>query len=226
MKIVLFDIDDTLVSCNHVNSKSSEVMFKKVFNINASEDQIDKWGKTEKGIIEEVLSLYGKFDKNIDIPNQAYLSWAKAAAEMLNADPPKVLPGIKELLAELSQNPEILIVLLTGNSRLRAEAKLKSVGLDKYFLNSGGILNGVFGDISSKRSDLIPNAKGKFGNGVYILIDDSLVAAKAAKENNIKSILVATGNAPLEKLKEYTPFIFENFGEGRWKKAIEIINKL
>ncbi|MBI2022464.1 hypothetical protein HYS97_01295 [Candidatus Daviesbacteria bacterium] len=78
---------------------------------------------------------------------------------------------------------------------MKADTKLKASGIEKYFLNEEGILNGIFGDISDLRSDLIPMAFEKFGDGKYILIDDSIVAGKAAIENDIASILVATGKA-------------------------------
>ncbi len=229
MKILLFDIDSTLLVCDtESNVKGSEVMFKKVFSIDANEELIDNAGKTEKGIIEEVLR---KIDPNlykeeIEIPNHAYQVWAQGTEKTLKNNPPRVLPGIEELLTELSQDKDIKLGLLTGNSRFRADVKLKAVNLDKYFINEKGVLTGAFGDISNNRADLIQEAKDKYGEGIYILIDDSLIGAKLSRDNNIDSILVGTGKAIVEELKKYSDYVFEDFGERRWQKVITIIKEL
>ena len=213
-------------NCDEVNNQSSEVMFKKIFNLDVREDKINKWGKTEKGIIKEVVTTFGNFNEDVEIPNEAFLVWAEAAAELLKENPAKVLPGIRELLEALSQDKEVIVALLTGNSRLRADAKLKSSGIEKFFINEQGVLNGIFGDISISRSDLIPMAFKKFGGEKYILVDDSIIAGKASLENNIICILVATGPASIDELKEYTPFVFTDFGEDRWKETLRIIKDI
>ena len=53
---VLIDIDETILSVPEgINAKASAVMFKQVFGIDAHEELIDNVGKTEMGIIQEVL---------------------------------------------------------------------------------------------------------------------------------------------------------------------------
>ena len=56
MKIILFDIDETLLSCKEeANSKGSRKMFNRVFQIDTDEEVINHSGKTEKAIIEEYI---------------------------------------------------------------------------------------------------------------------------------------------------------------------------
>lgn len=229
MKIVLFDIDSTLLDCGkEINDKCSEMMFKRVFNIDASEDDINHSGKTAKGVIEDVIRFVKKLDSNqeIEIPNRAYQVWADSLEKLIKDHPPLILPGIRNLLEGLSRNKHFMLGLLTGNSRFQSKTKLKTVGLDHFFLDEQGILSGVFGDISSNRSDLLLGAKEKFGKGTYVIIDDSIVAGKMAKENNIPSILVATGNASTRELKQYSEYVFQDFGDNRWQKVINIINAI
>lgn len=146
MKIVLFDVDETLLSCGKkANDKCSEMMFKRVFNINASEDDINHEGKTAKAIIEEVLRLHKNLNPNqqIEIPNLAYQVWGESLGQLSKDYPPQVLPGIKDLLTLLSQDQNIVVGLLTGNSRFQAQVKLKATNLEHFFLNPQGILRGV-----------------------------------------------------------------------------------
>lgn len=229
MKIILFDIDETLLSCGkEANDRCSEMMFKTVFNIKASEDDINHEGKTAKGIIEEVVRFVRKLDNNqeVEIPNQAYQVWADSLKGLIKDYSPLILPGIRNLLEVLSKDKDFVLGLLTGNSRLQSKTKLTAVDLDHFFSNDEGVLLGVFGDISSRRSDLILEAKEKFGEGSYIIIDDSIVAGKMVKENNIPAILVATGRATEAELKQYSNYVFKDFGENRWQEVIKIIKGL
>ncbi len=226
MKIILFDVDMTLLACStEANVKGSEVMFKKVFGLDANEELINNAGKTEKGIIQEVVRFVQGLDSDqeVEVPNTAYQAWAEGTVKVLRTHPPTVLPGVIELLETLTTESDIKLGLLTGNSRFRAEIKLKVARLEKYFLNEEGVLVGAFGDISNKRADLIEEAKGKYGDGIYVLIDDSLIGAKMAKENNVISIMVATGKASVEELKEYSDYVFEDFGGNRWQEVVKVI---
>lgn len=229
MKIILFDIDETLLSCKgDANAKGSEKMFKEVFNIIANEEMVNHTGNTEKANIEKIIRLVKRLKpyEEVEIPNKAYQVWAEGTGEVLEKYPPIVLPGIKELLESFSKNPNIIIGLLTGNSRLRSEVKLKAAGLDNFFMTEKKVLAGVFGDISNRRADLIPEAKAKYGEGIYIVIDDSIVAGKMTKESNTPAILVATGRATEEELKQYSNYVFKDFGENRWQEVIKIIEDI
>ena len=227
MIYVLIDIDETILSVpKGINAKASSIMFKKVFGIDAHEEMIDNVGKTEMGIIPEVLEKVGL--KTKDVPEKAYKVWGEATDELLNKTPARVLPGIPEFLETLSNDPRIKLELLTGNSPWRAEAKLKSVHLDKFFCNSDTKqLNGVFGNMTSKRDELfnIFKKQARFEDR-FIIVDDSIIGARMAKINNVLTIMVATGRATEEQLKTFSANVFSNLGDNRWKTAISIINKL
>lgn len=134
MRIILFDIDETLLSCQRANAKTSEAVFKNIYNIDANEGMINNAGKTEKGIIEEVVRLVKHLspEKEVEVPNAAYQVWAETSYQNLKKYPPIILPGVKYLLEKLSKDPNIIIGLLTGNSRLRAESKLKQQDLRTF----------------------------------------------------------------------------------------------
>lgn len=230
---ILFDIDETLLSVPPgLNEKASRVMFNKVFKVDTDEGVIDNIGKTEMGIIQEVLEqegLKGRATEHesstVEITEEAYVVWAEAMEQELKEHPVKILPGMTEILKNLSMNPNVKLGLLTGNSPWRSEAKLKSAGLDSYFRDENGKLIGVFGNISPRRSDLFDVVKKEANNeDKFIIIDDSLIAARMAQEHKIPIILVATGKASEEELKPFSPHVFPDFGENRWQEAIKIID--
>ncbi len=233
---VLIDIDETILSVPEgINVKASAVMFKQVFGIDAHEELIDNVGKTEMGIIQEVLEKVkakertpGQETSLVEVPEEAYRVWGEATSQELKDHPPRVLPGILELLTALSKNPEVKLGLLTGNSPERAEAKLKSAQLDAFFRDKEtNQLSGVFGDNTSRRDQLFDIIKQQVTpDDSFVVIDDSIIGARMAQSHNIPIIMVATGKATEEQLSPFTPYIFPDFGENRWQKVVSLIETI
>lgn len=226
---VLFDVDETMLSVPEgINAKTSSIMFKKVFSIDAHEEMIDNVGKTEMGIIQEVLAKVKREPLVNKIPDEAYRVWAQAIGKELKIHPVRVLPGIPELLTQLSKNPKIKLSLLSGNSMFRAEKKLKSANLDGFFKDPiTKQLNGVFGNMAPKRNQLFDIIKQKTTKeDRFVIVDDSLIGAKMAKEHGIPIIMVATGKATEEQLKNFTPYVFSDFGEERWQQVVSLIEAI
>ena len=223
---VLFDIDETMLSLpKGINAKTSSVMFKKVFGVDANEEMIENIGKTEVGIIQEVLEKVGVSQR---VTEEAYKVWAQATEQEMKDHPARVLPGIPELLTALSKNPRIKLELLSGNSVWRAEAKLKSVHLDTFFRDPDTRqLNGVFGNMASTREQLFDIIKKQvIGGDKLVIIDDSLMGARAAQSYNLPMVMVATGKATEEQLQAFTPYVFSDFGENRWQEAVSLIETM
>ncbi|MCL4363843.1 HAD hydrolase-like protein [Patescibacteria group bacterium] len=222
----MFDIDETMVSIKRgLNAKASRLMFKNVFGADTDEETVDNFSKTESWIIKAVLDKVGiKIDR---VPETAYKTWAEETLKMLADDPPKVLPGIREILDALSKNENVQLSLLTGNSPWRADAKIHAVNLCQYFTSQDHQLRGVFGDMADEREELIKIFKRKNkGDDKIVIVDDSLIGAKMAKDQNIPSILVSTGKIPKSELEKYSENVFADFGENRWEKVIGIIGNL
>lgn len=224
MIYTLFDIDWTLLKLKDgLDKESSAKMFKKVFDIKADETDVKTYGKTEFHIISEVLKKFGKpYNQVSEI---AYRTWGEFLNEILKTNPAKILPGIPKFLSKLSANPNISLNLLTGNSTWRAEAKIKSAKMDMYFRDkNSGKLKGVFGELSKERVDLLRIFKSKIKTvDKIIVIDDSLEGAMMSKAEEVPVISVATGKIKQKEFASYTNYIFPDFGENRWKTAVEII---
>lgn len=222
----LFDIDETLLSVPRgLNALSSTHMFQQVFGVDANEDLIDNVGKTEQGIIKEVLNKLGK--ESI-IPDEAYQVWAESIGKELKKRPAQVLPGIIELLTSLSKNPTVMLEFLTGNSPWRSEEKLKSAKLYNFFKDSKtGRLQGAFGNMAEKRYQLFDIIKNQATpKDHFIIIDDSILGAQLAQEHGIPIILVATGKAHKEHLAKFSSYVFQDFGDNRWQEAVHIIESV
>ncbi|NIO44113.1 MAG: HAD-IA family hydrolase [Candidatus Aenigmarchaeota archaeon] len=208
-KLVLFDIDKTLIKDLEWEKLKFSEVFKKVYGIDASLDKIEHSGMTDQEKIFKVLKRRGLKEKEI-------LSKMEHCEKiMLNGYSDKSLEkfdGVKELLEGLEKN-NILIGTVTGNFKSVAILKLKKVGLYHYFKVGG------FGNDRINRAKIINMAikrakekfDFKFNNNVF-LIGDTLRDIKAAKEAGIKVIGVATGVWTEEQLKKAgADFVFKDF---------------
>lgn len=231
MKVVLFDIDHTLLaSPTGANAEASRIMFNQVFGINTSEDSVEKVGMTEWGLIEKVLHTHGQQlmlneHGRVEVPEVAYRVWAESLRKTARDKQTRLEPGIKELLEALCAKDEVKLGLLTGNSYWRSEVKLELAGIDTFFRDRTGNLEGAFGNEARTREGLLSFAQDRlvFLHDQLIIIDDSLLGAQMTKEHDLLGVLVATGSASEEELRNYSPYVYPNLGEERWKEVVSII---
>lgn len=208
MKIPLLDLDGTVVKGhNRVHKDALNYVYKSVYGINASMDEISYDGKIDSLIIIEILRLYNIPEEEIfkKLP-LAFDVAIKYFFKHINKSEITALPGVKELLEEL-KNKKAIIGVLTGNIEDIGWKKLEVVGLKKF------IDFGAFGNLAYKRVDLIdvalkrvrkklkPNAKRKD----LVIIGDTPRDVACAKEGSIESIAVASGFHEREVLEKLSP---------------------
>jgi len=211
-KLILFDIDHTLINGAEGHRLAFHEGFRIVYGVETTIDIIDYLGMTDKEIIYEVLKIHGFDEKIIASKLQECMDimvdvFNRVASNYLI----KVLGGVKELLNELNTH-HVLVGLATGNIEPIAWKKMQIVRLDSYFSLGG------FGSDDRKRSNIIRLAikraeekfNFKFNNNVYIF-GDTPRDIYAGKEAHIKTIGVATGRFTEEQLiKAGADFVFQD----------------
>jgi len=224
-KLVLFDIDKTLISGNRSHIAAFSEAFKRVYGVDADITIINHHGMTDQQIIIEVLKKKGLGESEIKSKLENCM---KAMVESFNeiissSDEIIILAGVRELLRKLDKN-NILMGLVTGNLELIAKGKLKKVGLNNYFKIGG------FGSDDKSRTNLVDlairraeeNAGFTFNNNVF-LFGDTPRDIEAAQEAGVKTIGVATGIYSEEQLKDAgADFVLGNLRDV--KKVLEIIS--
>ncbi len=214
-KLILFDIDGTLVSRCHVHEKSYPVAIKEVFNINVERPGPRFAGTTDKKIVFTLLEESGiernQIKKRLGEVYKVMINYVKENID--NDKEFRLLPGVKTLLEELNKRNHI-IGLLTGNLEEIARIKMKKLGVNHYFSV------GSFGGITEVRNELVPtaieNTEQKFNitidkENVFVL-GDTPHDIECGKANKVKTIAVATGPYSKEELLEYKPdYVFDDF---------------
>ena len=207
VKLVLFDIDGTLVRTGHAGTQAFAKTFATEFKAHAGLDKMSFAGRTD-------VSLVREFFKHNDIPAtpenferffERYIFWLD---QILARSHTETCPGVWELLRDLRALPKPPIIgLLTGNIRLGAEIKLRHFGLWEEFEFGG------FADDHEER-DLIAAAAHDRSHRVLgrrlrgeemVVVGDTPFDIRCGKAIGAKVLAVATGGAKLEELKKHKP---------------------
>lgn len=202
MRLILFDIDGTLIDSGGAGTRSLDLALKELFSIDNAFQGISMAGKTDTQIIKEGLLKHGiQVNGNIDAVITAYLKYLR---KEINNDRKHVKPGIYNLLYTLSFIKDIGSGLLTGNLESGARIKLEPFKLNEYFPS------GAFGSDDEDRNNLLPVAVKRFEELFRrkIDIDNCIVVGDTPRDVECAHIYgamcigVATGPYPIDTLIE------------------------
>ena len=208
MRVLLFDIDLTLVNTGGAGRIAMTRAFTELFGADKRMDGVSFAGRTDRVIFRDAVEqnqLPWRAEDE-EAFKQRYLTYLRA--EIKKPNPRQhVEPGIPELLEVLSQRPDVALGLLTGNWRAGAEIKLEHFGLFHYFRF------GAFADDAESRNDLPAVARRRFqetfGQPVaasdMFIIGDTPLDVACAKPFGAKAVSVATGFFSYEELAACHP---------------------
>ncbi len=154
MRLVLFDIDGTLILTGGAGMRAFFRAFDRVFRIPVKSEVVRPDGKTDPLIAMELLDYYGRrslWNKESSAALfSAYLELlAEEMAKAKASQAMRILPGVPELLGVLAQDRRFELGLVTGNLEGGAYIKLAEAGLDEFFKFGG------YGSDSEDRTKLI-----------------------------------------------------------------------
>jgi phosphoglycolate phosphatase-like HAD superfamily hydrolase len=206
MHICLFDIDGTLVHTGGAGKAALYEALRTGFNVSRSSDAVAIHGRTDRGITEDLFRHHGIDDhpSNWERFRSEYLRHLPELMGKLNGC---VLPGIVSMLDRLRTRDDVVLGLLTGNTRAGAQAKLRHYHLDHYFEFGG------FGDDHPDRIDVARaaldeahrRAPGKVQLHRVWVIGDTPGDVRCGRAIGAKVIAVATGDSSHEELAATNP---------------------
>lgn len=201
MKLVLFDIDGTVMESGGAGTRSMNLAFEELFRVRDAFRGIPMAGRTDIQIMKDGLRKHGLDSENgnIGLLCDAYI---RRLRKELETSKKALKPGIAESLGILSGMDQVSLGLLTGNIEAGARIKLGSFGLNRYFPF------GAFGDDDEDRNRLLPVAAARFrllyGKEIEyrdcVVIGDTPRDVECAKIHGAYSIAVATGPYSYETL--------------------------
>jgi phosphoglycolate phosphatase len=228
-RLVLFDIDGTLLSAGRVARDSILKALERAYGWNAAEehwnrDKYDFSGKTDPQIVRElVMEDVGRerFEQGLPAALQLYLGELE---RQLVPGSVVAKPGIVDLLARLAERPEVTLGLLTGNLEPGARLKLAPPDFNRYFPF------GAFGSDSHDRYQrpavaverALAHTGRRFEGKSVVIVGDSVHDVACGRSLGVKAVAVATGITSVERLSAEKPdSVFDDFTDTR--RALEAI---
>ncbi|MEW6439777.1 MAG: HAD family hydrolase [bacterium] len=207
-KVILFDIDATLLLSGHAGTRAIERVFRTLYGMADAMDGILPDGKTDPLIFREILEKklsHLSSDEEIPRVSGVYIEYLQE--EVARSPGFRLMKGVRELLALLSKSERVLLGLATGNLEPCAWIKLRRAGLDGYFRFGG------FGSDAEDRTEVVRTALRKaereLGHPVsrdrVCVIGDTPRDILHAREAGVRTVAVATGRSTLAELARYGP---------------------
>lgn len=210
MRLVLWDIDGTLVSTAGHGRAAFMVAFERVLGRPPELDDVPMAGRTDHAISLDLLEQNGVPDSERLLPRMFdELHAALLERRDLMAEQGSPHPGVREALTALAARDDVLQSLLTGNIEPNAELKLAAFGLDSLVdLQIGG-----YGSDHGTRSELVGVARrkahAKRGADVpaseTVVVGDTPLDVDAARAAGARAVAVATGPYTAEELEQAAP---------------------
>jgi phosphoglycolate phosphatase-like HAD superfamily hydrolase len=204
-KLVLFDIDGTLVLTGGAGLRAMNRALQEVFGHADGLDDIPVAGRTDWAILADAVRRVGRpLDGGLlaDL-EQRYVSNLAEEIQHPGHGRKGVMPGIPEILAELERRDDVFVGLVTGNFEAGARVKLGHFDLWRYFTC------GAFGGDAADRNALVPFALERArACGLPDIPDDDILVVgdtphdvTCAHAAGATAVAVATGTSSVEELR-------------------------
>jgi phosphoglycolate phosphatase-like HAD superfamily hydrolase len=203
-KVILFDIDGTLVLTGGAGVRGMARAFEQLFSVPDAFQTIDVPGRTDSWILAAALALHGVACDAAGAARFREVYLGHLREELQRPGPRKgMMPGVDLLLDTLQQRDDVYLALLTGNYEEAARLKLEYFDLWRYFRC------GAFGDGALERNGLLPKALTRIrqcgGPTVaarnVIVVGDTPLDVACAAAGGARSIAVATGGYDADALR-------------------------
>lgn len=202
-RLVLFDIDGTLVSAGGVSARALVAALGETFGTAGPIEAYDYSGKTDPQIVRELMRGAGFDDATVDARLPLALArYRTRLGEWIRPSDVRPKPGISFLLEALGAEPGVVLGLLTGNLEPCARLKLEPVGANRFFAF------GAFGSDHEDRHRLpeLALARAHVATGIpfrgpdTVIVGDSVHDVLCGRAIGVRAVAVATGKTPPERL--------------------------
>ncbi|MBI4867515.1 MAG: HAD family hydrolase [Candidatus Wallbacteria bacterium] len=216
-RIVLFDIDGTLMLSGGAGARALGTAFRELHQVPEVMAEVTYAGRTDPAIVRDIfrvkLGRHGA-DGEVESILERYVTHLRGEIE--TSPKALVLPGVEPLLQSLSGRDDVVLGLLTGNIERGARLKLGRFGLDRYFEFGG------YASDSEDRDEIarvaLGRARERCGAGVTaadtVVVGDTPRDISCARAIGARVLAVATGPHSCAELAGHTPdWLFDDLSD-------------
>jgi len=202
--LILFDIDGTLLLTQSAGVHAMDDAGRELYGDQFTMDGIQFSGRLDSLIWKDLVQLNRVDDSDANHDRFRAL-YGKHLHRRLHESPVALLlPGVKDLVHQLTDTKPVTLGLLTGNYPETGRLKIERAGLDPDLF-----VVAAWGIDGATRRDLPPVAmqrhREQSGHEIapenVVIIGDTPYDIDCARHNGCRSIGVATGQFEVEELK-------------------------
>src|SRR5258705_10850560 len=216
MRLVLFDIDGTILIARGAGRRALTVALKDIYGTSGDIDGYNLGGQTDPRIVHDVMEGAGlareAIRERLDECFEAYAGGL--AAEIGDGRGVVSLPGIADLVRRLHDHEQVLLGLLTGNIEAGARIKLEPTGLRPYFrlgaYGSDHIDRRQLPSLAARRAQALTGRS--FQPEAVLVIGDTPHDIECARHFGATAVAARTGLYTRESLEAERPdLLFDDF---------------
>lgn len=203
-KLILFDIDGTLVLTGGAGGRAMVQAFADVFGQKNRLESFSMAGRTDAWIVSQMAADHG-LTYDADMFRRFHDTYLRHLQREIQQPGPRkgILPGVRPVLDALALRGDAHLALLTGNFERGAQIKLEYFDLWRYFQS------GAFGDQTHDRNSLLATAMDRVrtagGPSVkpsdVVIVGDTPLDIAVAVAGGARSLAVATGSYDIDSLR-------------------------
>jgi phosphoglycolate phosphatase-like HAD superfamily hydrolase len=203
-KLVLFDIDGTLVHTGGAGKNAFARTFAAAFDSRDGVHKVSFAGRTDVSLARELFGIHG-IPASPDNFRKFFDHYAFCLDNLMQTAGGDACDGVRQFIRDLQALPNPpMLGLLTGNIQLGAEIKLRRYNLWELFEMGG------FADDHEDRDQIAVAAlaRGRRVVGKHlrseevVVVGDTPFDVRCGKHIGAKVLAVATGGAKFEDLKK------------------------
>jgi phosphoglycolate phosphatase-like HAD superfamily hydrolase len=226
MRLVLFDVDGTLISSRGVGRRAIARALEEVYGSAGAIDAYDFRGRTDPRIVIDLMLEAGVPEAVVrERLDACFAAYARELERLIGTgECVQAMPGVVDLVHALAARDDALVGLLTGNVVHGARLKLRPTGLLPFFAV------GAYGsdDIDRRRLPAIARERARVLAGRdfpferVTIIGDTPLDVDCARACGAVAVAVATGQHAHDELAACGPdFLFGDFSDvGRALEAL------
>ena len=207
IRLVLFDIDGTLIRSGGAGVKAFERTFVLEFGIRDATRNVSFAGRTDTSLVRQCFQRHQieLLPENVD---RFFNTYVFLLRELLERSRGAACAGVRDFIGDLESLPDPpMLGLLTGNVRLGAEIKLRHFGLWDHFQT------GAFGDDHEDRNRLAAEARARgaslLGNHLsgdqVLVVGDTPLDVQCGQAIQAHVLAVGTGDCSCDELRACGP---------------------
>ena len=224
-RLVLFDVDCTMVDAHGAGGRAMFRAMADVYGVRGELDGYSFHGRTDPAIIVDLATRWGAPEAVVRAGLAACLErYVVCLREEMRAGEVEVLPGVRELVVALSRHEQVLLGVLTGNVDGGLEQKLAPTGLLPLLrvraTGSDSALRPELATIAVERATRLSGHR--FAGKEIVVIGDTPADILCGADLAVRTIAVATGRHSVAELAAHEPdHVFPDLSD--WPAALAAI---